>query len=83
MKKHKHKVSGGFKGDCPAMKVEYQTNEEGIIIGTRRVDHECKDGVYHVTKGWRVRRTYNPHYLLNVLLKRVGINFVETPVWDY
>lgn len=78
-KRNKIKPVNGFKGNTPAMKVEYQTNEEGAIIGTRRVDQERGDYVYNPTLGWKKKRQYNPHYLLNVLLKRIGVS----PVWDY
>lgn len=77
MKKHKHNVSGGFKGNTPPMKVEleYKLMEDGskVPIGSRRVDQERGNGVYTPRKGWRVKREYNPHTLLSELLTKIGL----------
>lgn len=83
MKKHKHNVSGGFKGDTPPMKLEfeYRTLEDGtkVPVSKRRVEQERGEYVYHATKGFRKKRQYNPHSVLNVLLQRIGLN----SMYDY
>ena len=77
MKKHKHNVSGGFKGNTPPMKVEleYKLMEDGtkVPVGSRRVDTVIGNGIYHPTLGWRKVRDYIPHTLLSNLLTRVGL----------
>ena len=73
-KRNKFYPVKGFKGNTPAMKVEYQFNNEGVIIGTRRVHQERGDYVYHPTNGFKKKRQYHPHTLLNKLLMGIGLN---------
>ena len=79
----KHIPLNGFKGDTPPMKLEfeYRTLEDGakVPVDTRRVEQERGEYVYHTTKGFRKKRQYNPHSVLNVLLQRVGLN----SMYDY
>ena len=76
MKKHKHNVSGGFKGNTPAMKLEPVKDFEGNVIDFRRVDQERGNGVYHPTKGFKRKRQFHQHLLLNSLLRKIGLNVV-------
>ena len=77
MKKHKHNVSGGFKGNTPPMKVEleYKLMEDGtkVPVGSRRVDTVIGNGIFHPTKSWRKVRQYRPHTLLSELLTKIGL----------
>lgn len=75
-KRNKHNVSGGFKGNTPAMKTEMEYNEDGVPVGYRRVDQERGNGVYHPTLGWRKKRVFYQHLLLNSLLRKIGLNGV-------
>lgn len=81
--RNKHNVSGGFKGNTPPMKIEFQYKilEDGtkVPVDTHRVEQERGNGVYHSTKGWKKKRQYNPHSVLNVLLQRIGLN----SMYDY
>lgn len=77
MKKHKHNVLGGFKGNTPPMKVEleYKLLEDGtkVPVGSYRAEQVRGDGVYHATKGFRKIRQYRPHTLLSDLLTKIGL----------
>jgi len=75
-KRNRHNVSGGFKGNTPAMKVEPVVDIEGNVIDFRRVDQERGNGVYHPTLGWRTKRVFHQHLLLNSLLRKIGLSGV-------
>jgi hypothetical protein len=77
-KRHKHKVNSGFKGDTPPMKLQFEYDENGVVRNKFRVDQERGTGVYHPTKGWRVKREYVPHILLNDLLAKIGLKGLYT-----
>jgi hypothetical protein len=67
--RNKHKVTGAFKNIVP--KAPKVFDEHGNFSHT--TSHVRGNGVYHVNKGWRVQRQYNPHTLLNNLLQKIGL----------
>jgi len=58
------------------MKVEPVVDVEGNVIDFRRVDQERGNGVYHPRKGWKVKRAFHQHLLLNSLLRKIGLSGV-------
>lgn len=68
-KRNATKPTNGFIGNAPSAPIE--RDEQGNFL--RKSVHVRGNHWYHITKGWKSVRQYNPHTLLNSLMMKIGL----------